>query len=125
MALRRGCAQGTLAGVSEVPYPDDIDRLAENIRTEINAQLGMERIDLDQSVLENLTAGIASSIDYAFEFHWRPRWVRSGDAHRWAAASESGDPQHFVECLRCKRITVHASAAEGDAWYSDHVRHHA
>jgi hypothetical protein len=111
--------------VTDVPYPDDIDRLVENIRTEINVQLGMARVELDQSVIENLAVGIASNIDYAFEFHWRPRWVHGGDAHRWTEASESGDVQHFVECLHCKRITAHATAPQGDAWYSQHVLEHA
>jgi hypothetical protein len=110
--------------VTDFPYPDDIDRLVGNIRTEIKAQLGMARVELDQSVIESLAVGIASNIDYAFEFHWRPRWVRGGDAHRWPEASASGDEQHYVECLQCKRITVHSTAAEGDAWYSQHVREH-
>jgi hypothetical protein len=111
--------------VTDVPYPQDIDRLVGNIRTELHAQLGMARLELDESVIESLAVGIASNIDYAFEFRWRPRWVPSGDAHRWTESSESGDEQHFVECLQCKRITVHESAAEGDAWYAEHVSQHA
>lgn len=111
--------------MTDFPYPDDIDRLVGNIRTEINAQLGMSRVELDHSVIEHLAVGIASNIDHAFEFHWRPRWVQSGEAHRWTETSKSGDDQHFVECLHCKRITVHATAAQGDAWYSQHVREHA
>jgi hypothetical protein len=82
-------------------------------------------VDLEQSVIENLAAGIASGIDYAFDFHWRPRWVPRGDAHRWSEVSESGVERHFVECLRCRLITVHAVASEGDAWYSQHIREHA
>ena len=110
--------------VTEVPYPDDIERLVDNIRTEVNAQLAMAGVDLEQPVIENLAAGIASSIDHAFEFHWRPSWAQRGDAHRWSEVSDSGVERHFVECLRCKLITVHAVAAEGDAWYSQHIREH-
>lgn len=110
--------------MTDVPYPEAIDRLVGDIRTELHAQAGMARLELDELVIENLAAGIASHIDDAFEFRWRPRWVPPRDAHRWTEASESGDEQHFVECLQCKRITVHASAAAGDAWYAQHISEH-
>lgn len=110
--------------MTDVPYPNDFDRLVANIRTEIDAQMAMSQVELDESVIQHLAEGIASSIDYAFEFHWRPRWVKSGDAHHWNEDSESGQ-QYFVECLRCTRITRHPSALEGDAWYVQHCREHA
>jgi hypothetical protein len=111
--------------VTDVPYPDDIDRLVENIRTEINAQLGMARIELPPATVEQMASGIAANIDYAFDFNWHPRWVKGEEPHRWREIAESGGEKHFVECLRCKRITVHSTADDGVAWYAEHIQDHA
>lgn len=108
--------------MTDVPYPDDIDRLVENIRTEINAQLGMARIELPSETVEQLASAIAANIDYAFDFRWRPRWVKDGEPHHWQRSTESGGEQYFIECLRCKRITVHPTADDATAWYAEHVR---
>ena len=78
-------------------------------------------MELNQTTVDNLVAGIAANIDYAFEFRWRPRWLKDGDAHRWTEGSESDEPRHFVECLACKRITVHACVDEATAWYVTHT----
>ena len=63
--------------------------LQGNIREEIGVQLAAARVELNQTTVDNLVAGIAANIDYAFELRWRPRWVKDGDAHRWTEGSES------------------------------------
>jgi hypothetical protein len=75
--------------------------------------------------VEQLASGIAANIDYAFDFHWRPRWVKGDEPHRWSETADSVGEQHFVECLRCKRITVHPTAEDGVAWHAKHLEGHA
>ena len=111
--------------MTDVPYPDDLVRLIGNIRTELKAQLGMAEIEVPSALVDRLASNIAANIDYAFHFEWRPRWVKGDEPHRWHDTSESGDERYFVECLRCKVITVHATADDRTAWYTNHADGHA
>lgn len=103
--------------MTDVPYPTDYDRMRDNIRDELAAQKAMADLPLDDVTLDRMADGIATNLDYAFSVAWAPRWVKEGNPHRWVEG-----PQHFVECLRCQRITAHQSGDEADAWWEAHVR---
>jgi hypothetical protein len=99
----------------EVPYPDDLERLRDAVRDELAVQQGISGETSDDRRLDTLTDMVVARIDYGFDVRWKPKWVPSGDAHRWIE-----DGEHHVECLTCRRITAHASAADADAWYEEH-----
>ena len=106
----------------EIPYPTDYERMRDNIRAELQAQRAMVDLPLDDSTLDRLADGIATNLDYGFSVEWRPRWVKGDEPQRWAEPPGDRPTDHYVECLRCRRITMHGSAAEADAWWASHVR---
>lgn len=108
--------------MTNVPYPSDIERLEENIRDEIRAQNGTGGLDLDDATIRRLAACIAANVDYAFKIDWQPRWVPSGGPHRWTDSGDGSGDRHFVECLRCKKITMHTTSELAETWYADHRR---
>jgi hypothetical protein len=85
----------------------------------------MARLDLDQRTLDHFADGIVANIDYAFSFHWAPRWVHDGEPHRWTEQPGDAPTTWFVECLPCKRITAHSSQADADGWWEHHHAEHA
>jgi hypothetical protein len=89
--------------------------MRDNVRSELQAQRAMADLPLDDATLDRLAEGIAANLDYAFSIAWSPRWVKGDEPHRWTEGS-----QHFVECLKCKRITVHPTSVDADRWYEDH-----
>lgn len=113
---------GHHALVTDVPYSSDIERLEHNILTEIRPQNGIGGLDLDDATMRRLASCITANVDDAFEVAWQPRWVRPGDPHRWVEHLDRDRHGHFVACLRCKRITVHATSESAEAWYADHQR---
>lgn len=110
--------------MAEVPYPDDSERLFDNIRTELKAQAAIEGLHLDSATLDDLASGVAASVAYAFEVRWAPGWVEPGDPHRWVEGSDTGGEEHFVECLQCRRVTSHETADDADRWWASHQDHH-
>ena len=106
--------------MTEVPYPTDYDRMVDNIRSELLAQRAMRDLPLDDSQVDALANAIAANLDYGFSVSWAPRWVEPGDPHRWTEPMTADQRQHFVECLQCRRITVHPSEADANAWYERH-----
>lgn len=81
----------------------------------------MRDLHLDETTLDALAKAIATNVEYAFDVKWAPRWAKEGDPHRWVERSPSAGESHFVECLRCKRITVHPTAEKADEWWSSHL----
>lgn len=108
--------------VTEVPYPTDEERLRTSIRTELRAQRAMADLALDDTALDQLADAIAYNTEEAFAVRWAPRWVKDGAPHRWTEPVGGEPTEHFVDCIRCRRMTVHKSAAEADAWYERHGR---
>lgn len=108
--------------MSDVPYPDDWDRLGENILTELRVQNAGRRLNLPDPVVAGLAEGLLAEVRYAFDVRWAPKWVRSGDPHKWSEPGDGGTTAHYVDCIRCRRLSVHPGPAEADAWYAEHAR---
>jgi hypothetical protein len=109
--------------VTDIPYPTDLERLRDNIREELQAQRAVRDLDLDDATLDGLADAIASNIEYVFSVEWAPNWADGG--RRWTEPPGDLPTTWFVECRRCKRITVHPSSAEADAWWERHHQEHA
>lgn len=99
----------------DVPYPDDFDRLRDAVRDELTVQHGIAHREIDGAWLDSLADMVLARIEQGFDMAWRPKWVSGGAVHRWAEGDE-----HFVECLKCRRITAHTSQATADAWSTEH-----
>ena len=97
---------GQDASVTDVPYPDDHERLIDDVRTELEAQRAIRGLPLDDATLDGLADNVVTNIEYAFDVNWAPRWIKDGSYHRWIDTPPDAAPSHFVECLRCARITV-------------------
>lgn len=97
-------------------YPEDLGRLRDAIRDELAVQHGIEGREVDGKWLDVLADMISSRIDYGFDIRWAPKWVAPGSAHQWEE-----DGEHFAECLRCRIVTVHESAAGATQWYTAHL----
>jgi hypothetical protein len=107
--------------VRDVAPIDDLTRLRLAIRDELAVQHGIGRRDLDDaSWLDVLSEMLAARVDYGFDVHWAPKWVRPGEPHTWTEAGE-----FFVECLRCRTTTAHPTDAEARKWYEGHRSEHA
>ena len=75
----------------------------------------MADLALDDATLDQLAGGIAYNIEYAFAVRWAPRWVKDGEPHHWTEPEGREPTQHFVDCVRCRRLSVHQSATKADA----------
>lgn len=108
--------------VSELPYPTAEERLRDSIRTELQVfQVGAD-LALDDVLSDELANCIADNIEYAFAERWVPRWVKEGQPRRWTEPLNGEPTEYFVDCVTCRRLTAHPSAAEADAWYEQHAR---
>ena len=96
-------------------YPDDHERLRDAIRDELAVQHGIGGQPTDGKWLDVLADMVSSRIDHGFDIQWAPKWVAPGSAHQWEQ-----DGEHFVDCLPCRVITVHESAADATQWYRTH-----
>src|SRR6476620_145216 len=67
-----------------------------NIRTELDAQLGMDELDLAEDLRRQIAWGITAEVLYAFDVDWKPDWVKTGAVHTW---QESG--LWFSRCGVC------------------------
>lgn len=115
-----GRLSGTLSLVDDERYPSDLERLEDNIKSEILAVSAMRRLDLDDSTVDHLAAAIVVNVDYGFNVLWAPKWVKTGEPHQWIEGAGSDSARRFIECVDCKRITAHATQDEADAWWVDH-----
>jgi hypothetical protein len=104
----------------EVPYPDDNERLINNIREELLAQRALSDLPITDQQIAHVAVSIASNVEYGFEVRWAPRWVKGDDPHHWVEGDEQ--LRYFMECLRHKRITMHESEAEAADWWAEHLR---
>jgi Zn ribbon nucleic-acid-binding protein len=103
----------------EVQRIDDLERLRLAVREELQAQAAMNDVMLNIPLLDRMASGVAAQVDYGFDVRWAPKWVKTGDAHRWTE-----DGEELVECLVCGRTTAHLPPAEADEWYADHRSQH-
>lgn len=117
------CASSTLLRhperVREVPAIDDLTRLRLAIRDELVVQYGISGQEVDGRWLDVLTDMVAARVDHSFDVRWAPKWVRSGDPHRWAEGGE-----YFVECLACGVTTAHPTEDGASGWFDEHRRSH-
>ena len=103
--------------VREHPYPDDHQRLRFAVRDELAAQHGIGRRCADDAWIEVLADMVVARIDYGFDVRWAPTWLKGSQVHRWIE-----DGEHYVDCVRCRRLTSHASDADATAWHAEHER---
>lgn len=94
--------------------------LEDNIRTELEVQLGAAQVALSEELLRRLAWGVAAEVLYAFDVDWRPDWVKPGEVHAW---KESG-----VWFARCGVCLLDSPASperdEAAAWVRTHQESH-
>lgn len=94
----------------------DFERLALNIREELQAQNTLQGLGLDEDTLRGLSDAVAVNITYAFDVKWSPKWVKPGEAHYWSEPSDetATGENHYVECVLCQWVSTH-NATRRDA----------
>lgn len=95
---------------------EDLDRLRDAIRDELSAQHGIRGLEIDSEWLDTLADSVSSRVEYGFDVEWNPRWVRPGEPQRWEE-----DGEFYVECLKCRRVTIHHTYEDGTSWFTAHA----
>ena len=95
--------------------------LEDNIRTELDVQLGGVQRALPEELVRRLAWGIAAEVLYSFDVDRKPDWVKPGGVHAW---EESGG--WFARCGVCLLDSpASPTRVEAAAWSRTHQESHA
>lgn len=94
----------------------EVDRLRDNIATELQAQNALEELNLDDETIETLAWAIAANIHYAFDVTWAPKWNTASNST--GAAAPQTDVRRPNEPARAstdaKKLTAPSKRRERD-----------
>lgn len=94
----------------------EFDLLVSNIGNELTAQAAIAGREIVDADIAQLAEAIATNVDYAFDFHWAPRWVKAGEPHLWTASQGA-----FARCNSCLVDSpTLPTRAETLAWFEAH-----
>lgn len=113
------------------PLAENLDReererrvlalLIDAVSDELHVVAGMCDIPLTEQQFDNLTAGVSSRLDSAFDFDWAPHWVKPGSVHTWPV--EGGFHSRCGSCLADSPLVPQKETAI--QWATDHEASHA